>query len=111
MAILLRPYNRTGAGKKGASDDECGYGVTPAEFLPNPVAVHNSYENVGYVETVRGNEWGVVDRALIGGSIMRDLIERDVPDTEPYQEILAVMGSIIVVVVGLTVLLSQGMLS
>ena len=42
---------------------------------------------------------------------MRDRIERDVPDTEPYQELLAVMGAIIVVAVGLTVLLSQGVLS
>ncbi len=42
---------------------------------------------------------------------MRDRIERDLPDTEPYQEILAVMGSIIAVVIGLTVLLSQGVLS
>jgi len=47
----------------------------------------------------------------LGVDIMRDRIERDLPDTEPYEEILAVMGSIIVVVVGLTVLLSQGMLS
>ena len=37
-------------------------------------------------------------------------IERDL-DTEPFHEWLAVMGSIIVVVVGLTVLLSQGILS
>jgi hypothetical protein len=42
---------------------------------------------------------------------MRNPIERDLPDTEPYQELLAVMGSIIVVLVGLTVLLSQGVLS
>ena len=42
---------------------------------------------------------------------MRDLIEREIPDTEPYREWLAVMGSIIVVIVGLTVLLSQGVLS
>jgi hypothetical protein len=42
---------------------------------------------------------------------MRDQIERDIPDTEPYQEILAVVGAIIVVVVGFTVLLSQGILS
>jgi hypothetical protein len=42
---------------------------------------------------------------------MRDLIEQDLPDTEPYQEWLALMGSIIVVLVGLTVLLSQGVLS
>ena len=42
---------------------------------------------------------------------MRNSIERDLPDTEPYQELLAVMGSIIVVLVGLTVLLSQGVLS
>jgi hypothetical protein len=47
----------------------------------------------------------------MGVIVMRHQIERDIPDTEPYQEILAVMGSIIVVVVGLTVLLSQGMLS
>ncbi len=45
------------------------------------------------------------------GSFMRNRIERDVPDTEPYQELLAVMGSIIAVAVGLTVLLSQGLLS
>ena len=37
---------------------------------------------------------------------MRKPIERELPDTEPYQEWLAVMGSIIVVLVGLTVLLS-----
>lgn len=42
---------------------------------------------------------------------MRKPIERELPDTEPYQEWLAVMGSIIVVLVGLTVLLSQGVLS
>jgi len=42
---------------------------------------------------------------------MRDQIERDIPDTEPYQEILTVVGAIIVVVVGFTVLLSQGILS
>ena len=42
---------------------------------------------------------------------MRNRVERDLPDTEPYQEWLAVMGSIIVVLVGLTVLLSQGVLS
>jgi len=47
----------------------------------------------------------------LGVDIMRDRIERNLPDTEPYEEILAVMGSIIVVVVGLTVLLSQGILS
>ena len=47
----------------------------------------------------------------IGVGIMRDQIEGELPDTEPYQEILAVMGSIIAVVVGLTVLLSQGVLS
>jgi hypothetical protein len=54
----------------------------------------------------------VVDRCFdLGVVIMRNRIEREIPDTEPYQEILAVMGSIIVVVLGLTVLLSQGMLS
>jgi hypothetical protein len=42
---------------------------------------------------------------------MRKSINRELPDTEPYQELLAVMGSIIVVLVGLTVLLSQGVLS
>jgi hypothetical protein len=58
------------------------------------------------------NEWGVAIVYLwVGIGIMRDQIERDVPDTEPYQELLAVMGAIIVVAVGLTVLLSQGVLS
>jgi hypothetical protein len=42
---------------------------------------------------------------------MREILERETPDTEPYREWLAVMGSIIVVAVGVTVLLSQGIFS
>jgi hypothetical protein len=86
--------------------------VTGAEFLLCAIAIHIGFSIAGY-EGRREQRMGRCDRAFSGWGIgiMRDRIERDVPDTEPYQELLAVMGAIIVVAVGLTVLLSQGVLS
>ena len=85
--------------------------ATELKSLRNRLAYHNSREIGCYTKDAGIGGCAHVRVASGWGSAMREILERETPDTEPYQEWLAVIGSIIVVAVGLTVLLSQGVLS